>query len=261
MMFTWYHDPSNAFMGTLKILVNKPDYLVAPRGLPCRELVDYQFSVAKPRSGSLITMDVGRDLTMARYLKAEETLYDAHELRVSVWAEQASKFWAGIANADGTINSNYGWLMNGRKSAGGKTQWEWARQRLLDDPDTRQAFIRVSLPDHQQEGIKDQVCTMHMNFLIRDGALNGTVVMRSNDVIKGLAYDMPWFCLCLERMANDVNRPVGTYTHFAHSMHLYERDLPIALRMLGRKPDEKTARAAPGIPRKASVSRRHQSRG
>lgn len=230
-----YLTPSEAYLATLATLLDHPEYLVAPRGLGCREVLDYAFSVAEPVCGPLRTLSAARDVTMAAYLAAEERLYDSGELRASVWAEEASRFWARIANQDGTINSNYGYLVHMNRSLpGGRTPWEWARDSIMADRDTRQAYVRFALPEHQRAGNVDQVCTLHMNFVVRGGSLHATAVMRSNDVVRGLAYDMPWFISRLYKMAGEVGVPVGTYRHVAHSMHLYERDVPVAKEMLGR---------------------------
>jgi thymidylate synthase len=43
---------------------------------------------------------------------------------------------------------------------------------------------------------------------------------------------MPWFCELQEQMAEELGVLPGTYTHFAHSLHLYESDLEVARRML-----------------------------
>lgn len=209
---------------------------VAPRGQPCRELIHRQFMITRPDSKPIETCDKERNEVIQRYQAAEMALYLAGERRASVWAERASKFWASIANDDGTINSNYGWLALMYGSANGKTQFDWAAESLKRDRESRQAFIRFSLPEHQRFDIKDQVCTMHMNFMIRNGQMHGCAVMRSNDIVRGLVYDMPWFCYLLEAMALELNVPVGTYTHFAHSFHLYERDIPVARRMCYDKP-------------------------
>jgi thymidylate synthase len=74
--------------------------------------------------------------------------------------------------------------------------------------------------------------------MLRKNQLHETVVMRSNDVVRGLAYDMPWWCLCLDKMVSDLNEnglncQKGTYSHFTHSLHLYERDIPLVQEMLG----------------------------
>jgi thymidylate synthase len=230
-----YETTSQAYLAALSGLLASPDYLVGPRGQPCREWLDAALTVERPASGPIVTESEGRNAKMANYLAAETELYLSGELRASVWAERASRFWTKLADGRGLIHSNYGWLaLYNRSTRDGLTQWEWAKQSLRSDPDSRQAFVRFSLPEHQYVGNKDQVCTMHMIFHLRGGGLRGTVVMRSCDVVKGLAYDMPWFVLLLEKMAGELGVPVGTYTHFCHSLHLYERDVETAREMLGR---------------------------
>ena len=72
-----------------------------------------------------------------------------------------TKFWNGIANPDGTVNSAYGWLIFGDRSCGdppmnGKplmTPWEWALKSLTTDKETRQAYLRISQPRHERPSI------------------------------------------------------------------------------------------------------------
>jgi thymidylate synthase len=121
-----------------------------------------------------------------------------------------------------------------------RTPWDWAKQSLIADRDTRQALLRFSLPEHQWIGNKDQTCTLHGLFLIRDNKLNLTITMRSNDLTLGLVYDLPWFVGLLHRMKDELQETypglgVGTYTHYVHSLHIYDRDQEKILKMLGRK--------------------------
>ncbi len=232
---TSYRTTSEAYLATLEALLDRPQHRPSPRGEPTSEVLDHLFLVAEPSEGPVVTLDRERNLVLARYLAAEKDLYERGETSAAVWAEEASRFWAKIANDDGTVNSNYGYLLwRNRSLPGGRTPWEWARDSLAADPDSRQAFARVSLPEHQRDGVRDQPCTMHLYFRVRDGRLGMTAVMRSNDAVRGLPYDMPWFCHCLSRMAGELGRPVGTYSHMAHSMHLYDRDRRTAELMLGR---------------------------
>ena len=118
------------------------------------------------------------------------------------------------------------------------TPWEWAKESLLADKDTRQAIIRFNLPEHCWIGNKDFTCTLTGNFLIRDDKLLLTMVMRSNDVVYGLAYDLPWFCSLMDKMLEELkptypNLQKGTYTHFAHSLHMYDKDESTIKSMLG----------------------------
>jgi thymidylate synthase len=51
--------------------------------------------------------------------------------------------------------------------------------------------------------------------------------MRSNDVYFGLRNDLSYFIYLQKYVASRLNIPVGTYTHFAMSMHVYDRDFDI----------------------------------
>src|SRR6266481_8019493 len=110
-----------------------------------------------------------------------------------------------------------------------RTPWEYAKTSLIHDKDTRQAILMFRLPEHAWMGNKDQVCTLHGIFMIRDNKLNLTINMRSNDMTLGLVYDMPWFISLMYRMQEDLKEVypqlgIGTYTHYVHNIHIYDRD-------------------------------------
>ena len=226
---------SEAYLATLRDVYDT-GVKCQPRGHLCRECVDYMFEVLSPDSRPIVTACEERNDKIVEYQRAEFGLYLDGVVDADVWAERASKFWKKIANPDGTINSNYGKLIfHDRSLPDGLTPFEWAAERLVDDLHSRQAYIRVSLPRHQWSGNKDQVCTMHVNFLVRFGQLHATTVIRSNDVVRGLVYDMPWFVYVQQLLADRIGVQMGCYRHLAHSMHMYERDSETVLKMLGRK--------------------------
>lgn len=237
-MFVTYVNTSDAYLAMLEEVFFLPQYRSAPRGQAIREIVDYGFTVWRPTADPIKTHDDERNAVIERYTRLECELYDSGTNRVEDFAK-ASSFWRKIANADGTINSAYGYLIWKHKDEQtGFTPWEWAKQSLITDKDSRQAFIRFSLPQHQFVGNKDQVCTMHGNFLIRNDQLHLTIVMRSNDLVLGLVYDLPWFCSLLDRMVVELKSTYpqltkGTYTHMAHSLHIYDRDEAKVRGMLG----------------------------
>lgn len=120
-----------------------------------------------------------------------------------------------------------------------RTPWDWAKMSLIQDKDTRQAILRFSLPEHQWNGNKDQTCTLHGYFQIRDNKLDLTINMRSNDLTLGLVYDLPWFISLMYTMQGELrdtypDLQVGTYTHYVHNLHIYDRDQEKILKMLGR---------------------------
>jgi hypothetical protein len=252
-----YETIHEAYLGTIYEVLQSPDYVCAPRGQKILEKVDYTFAVVNPVAEPIVTADEERNRVIAEYTAKEMILYDSGSNKVTDFAK-ASKFWEKIANPDGTINSAYGYLIWGKRSQGNptyefdmsydgfflkdssafRTPWEWAKQALLTDKDTRQAVMSFALPEHRWVGNKDQVCTLHGNWLIRNDYLNLSIVMRANDLSKGLAYDLTWFVSLMDKMLEELKPTYpelkkGTYTHTAHSMHIYERDVPQMKKMLG----------------------------
>lgn len=230
--------PSEAY---LSVIADVLDFgkSVSPRSYKTVEIEDAVFSVFQPHGGPIRTHDEERNRVLESYWNAERRLYESGELQADVWVEQASKFWGKLRNPDGTINSNYGYLLTYLRDAPGKwqwgapiTQWEWAYRSLMNDKDTRQAVMHFNRPMHQWEGNKDFPCTMHMQFRIRQGHLNASVVMRSCDLVKGLAYDMPYFCSLLEIMATNTEVPKGSLTLMFHSLHYYLTDVDTLERMI-----------------------------
>ena len=66
-------------------------------------------------------------------------------------------------------------------------------------------------------------CTRLLNFQVRDGKLDLTVYMRSNDVIFGFsAVNVFNFTLIQEYIANILKIPVGKYYHVVNNFHYYE---------------------------------------
>lgn len=260
-----YETTSEAYLGTLFDVFYNPDVISSPRGQSIKEKLDYSFKVLKPTDDPIITKDSERNKIIASYTEKEKQLYDSCTNKAEDFGK-ASKFWLSLANPDGTINSAYGYLIWANKSHGSnfetesvcvdppkfpgdgsiwrvvpvrRTPWEWCKESLKRDKDTRQAILRFSLPEHQWIGNKDQTCTLHGIFLIRNNQLHFSVVMRSNDLTLGLVYDLPWFCSLMDKMLNEL-KPIypdltkGHYTHTVHSLHIYDKDADKVLKMLGK---------------------------
>lgn len=96
-------------------------------------------------------------------------------------------------------------------------------ERLREDPDTRQAIITLWDPEFDAHGgKKDHPCTSLFNFRIRDGKLNMSTFMRSNDAIYGWPFDLIQFSMLMQSMAYELKVGVGTYSHHVGSFHIYE---------------------------------------
>lgn len=66
-------------------------------------------------------------------------------------------------------------------------------------------------------------CTCTLQFLVRHDALHLITYMRSNDVVLGMTHDVFCFTMIQELVARSLDLPLGTYTHIAGSLHVYDR--------------------------------------
>lgn len=132
-----------------------------------------------------------------------------------------SKFWEKISDDGVTSNSAYGYIM---KKKHGFDQIEKIIELLQKDPDSRRAVINLNEANERVIETKDEPCTIAVQFLLRNGKLDCTTMMRSNDIWFGFPYDVAFFTELQKYVADRLGVGYGFYTHFVTSMHLYDRD-------------------------------------
>lgn len=127
-----------------------------------------------------------------------------------------------------------------------RDQFDIIVDRIRDDLDTRQAVVTLWDPKFDaQGGKKDHPCTTAFTFLVRDGGLDMTTYMRSNDAWWGWPYDAVQFSMLHQTMAAVLGREVGTYTHHAVSFHLYESHWQAAKKALDERVESEYAAPVP----------------
>ena len=157
------------------------------------------------------------------YAEAEWQWYLSGDRNVSKLGELYGKvpaIWKRMADADGDVNSNYGWQW--RRNY----QLERVINMLRDNPETRQAAISIYDGKEIAEYSKDTPCTYAVQFTVLNGKLNMSVVMRSNDLWYGFCNDQYQFSNLQMLVAYETGYKLGTYYHFAHNLHLYNDKLP-----------------------------------
>jgi thymidylate synthase len=82
--------------------------------------------------------------------------------------------------------------------------------------------IHIKEPSNKES--KDVNCTVALHFIIREGKLYLTTYMRSNDIWMGFPYDVFQFASMQVLLSMELGVELGTYTHIAGSLHLYERN-------------------------------------
>lgn len=103
---------------------------------------------------------------------------------------------------------------------------------LNSDPTSRQVVLQlwdVNLDLPERDGSprnEDIPCNLFSLLKVRDGQLEWTQIMRSNDFYRGLPYNILQFTTLQEIIAGWVGVKVGTFHHIIDSLHIYISDIP-----------------------------------
>lgn len=158
------------------------------------------------------------------YVKREEEWYNSQSLNVNDIPGGAPQVWKAVADADGFINSNYGYLLFSDENY---RQYDNVLSELRQNPGSRRATAIYTRPsmwvDYNKNGRSDFICTNAVGYLIRDGKLHAHVQMRSNDVVFGYRNDRAWQHHILTRLAGYLDVEVGDLHWTVTSLHVYAR--------------------------------------
>ncbi len=186
-------------------------------GRPIRELVhgSLEFSQLPQRlaGGSGRGGWISPGLAAARFLYL---LTGRHDL------EYIAPFSGGVRkfSADGIHlgGSAYGARLFGGQR--GTDQIRRCAQIITSRPNTKRATATLFPPYTGNETSVDVACCLGIMFLPRSGALDTSVIMRANDALRLLPYNIFEFSMLAELVARLTGLQPGTYRHLAVSMHL-----------------------------------------
>lgn len=103
-------------------------------------------------------------------------------------------------------------------------QLSFVVNELKARPNSRRAIVTLADPaeDIPAATAIDWPCTLTLNFLVRDGKLDLTVYMRSNDILWGaFGINIFEFTVMQEVVAGLTRIPLGQYYHISNSLHYY----------------------------------------
>ena len=145
-----------------------------------------------------------------------------------------SSFWEHISDDGVTVNSAYGKYIfaDTYRASNFKTisQWDNVKKILTHDPGSRQAVIHIK--PIQIKDTLDTVCTLILQFFIRNNKLDMIVHMRSNDMYFGLTFDLFQFTLLQELMAAELGVELGKYIHITNNLHIYSHNINSLTKMI-----------------------------
>ena len=101
-------------------------------------------------------------------------------------------------------------------------QVPWVIGELKRNPDTRRAVISIRAEDDLNS--ESPACLQTLQYLVRNGKLHCKALFRSNDLTKATFMNAFALVMLQKKIADAVGVPVGSYTHRANSLHVYERD-------------------------------------
>ena len=133
-----------------------------------------------------------------------------------------SSFWEHISDDGVTNRSAYGAIVFNRY---GFDQVAQVIDTLKRDPYSRRAVINFNVPNPERFETKDEICTIALVFELREGKLDCTGIMRSDNVWLGTPYNVVFFTELQKHIANKLGVGYGKYTHFAVSLHVYTKDI------------------------------------
>ena len=113
----------------------------------------------------------------------------------------------------------------------GFDQLEKAYYTLQNVPESRQVVIQIydtkeDFPiDNGKPRDDDIPCNICSMLKVRQGKLEWSQIMRSNDVLLGMPYNFIQFTGLQEILAGWLELDIGTYNHYSDSLHLYNRDI------------------------------------
>jgi thymidylate synthase len=220
--------------GLMHELMENPDCESAPRGKPIRELIAASFTLTDPRNRLIRSparavnygFAVGE---LCWYMRGDSDL-----ATMLYYNKRMAQF-----SDDGvSINSAYGAYILNPSIGGIHSQWDLCVRELTADPDSRRAVMHINQPRDLwravSRGSRDVPCTLSLQLLIRNRRLHMHVVMRSNDVVWGLPYDVFSFTLLQEAFLHQLQEAgalvddLGSYHHTAGSLHLYDTHYAMA---------------------------------
>lgn len=158
------------------------------------------------------------------YIERELMWYKSKSLNVNDIPGKTPAIWQQVADADGLINSNYGWAIWHEDNYG---QYWKVLNELRENPNSRRAVMIYTRPnmwlDYNHNGRSDFMCTNAVQYMIRDDELIAVVQMRSNDVVFGYRNDFAWQNHVVKLLGAALGITKTKVIWHVGNLHVYER--------------------------------------
>lgn len=196
--------------------LTREDFVIDKTGSKMIEIIGESFIADQDSIFGVVNWD---------YVKREIEWYNSCSLNVNDIPGETPLIWKQVSDANGFINSNYGWCIFHKDNG---SQYDKVKEELLRSPHSRRATMIYTRPsihtEYNSNGMSDFICTNTVSYVIRDNKLHVIVSMRSNDAWAGYRNDRAWARYVQEKLAKDLEIDLGNIYWQTSSLHLYERD-------------------------------------
>jgi thymidylate synthase len=211
---------------------------VESRGMKTKELLCQRFEI-DPNDNVVVLSGFETNVSYAE----EELAWYLSGRNDIDFSEKIKRTWSKYSDDGMTANSGYGKylfspIVNNFESVCDEdkqmSQWQWAKNQLLSDHNSRRCVININSVDHKSNpSTKDFPCTISIHVMHRSGRLIWVTTMRSQDIVLGTRNDVYCFTELQKKIADELtNQGLPTvawrYVHDCHSLHLYEKYYEVA---------------------------------
>lgn len=200
----------------------------APRGLVTMELHPFCWEITNPRKRSCEI--IGRWKNLGFQLAECMWMLDGRDDLATL--DHYVPNYGRFSDDGKVLPGAYGKRI---RDWNGVNQFQTAFEKLMKDPNSRQAVIVIWNPEKDNLTTNDPPCTNWFHLTIRKGRLDWTTVMRGNDVLWGTPYNLFNFMTMQEVIAGWLGIEVGMYTHFVDCMHIYADKINVVKRIISQE--------------------------
>lgn len=189
-----------------------------------REILHVAFGIEDPRQRFVYsrTPGINPSFAIAEVVWIIAGRSDAAFLQP--WNNSLSSFTGG----DSELHGAYGYRLRRHL---GFDQLKHAADALRNNPMQRQIVLqvwdsRVDAPNLDGSAKNEDIpCNLFSCLKVSNGRLEWLQLMRSNDLILGLPYNIFQWTMLQEILAGWLGLELGSYNQMSDSLHIYERDL------------------------------------
>lgn len=195
--------------------LTRREFVTDKTGVKCIEVVNASFIANEDHLFGEVNHD---------YVARELAWYKSQSLNVNDIPGEVPAIWKAVSSTNSEINSNYGWAI---WSAENGNQYSNVVSELKKNPFSRRATMIYNRPsmwiDYNRDDMSDFMCTFSTQHFIRDGVLETSVFMRSNDAWAGYRNDWHWQNYVHLKLSEELNTIPGRMNWNVGSLHVYEK--------------------------------------